>query len=151
MGTVTSEDWRYATLGVEALNRGDVRERTAAFVADGVDEQPRNRTRILSIYARNDFARDPADVSGFPCRSGEMFAEQLAILVEELCVGSLEHPRKLASIFLADVDLVALGVDLEKKFLAAERLEPRRDFSSGRQRETKATMSKTSDARLRST
>lgn len=94
------------------------------FVADDVDEQPRNRTRIVPIYARNGFARHPAAVSGFPCRSGEMFAEQLAILVEELCVGRLELPRKLAGLFLADVDLVALGADLEKKFLAAERLEP---------------------------
>lgn len=63
-----------------------------------------------------------------------MFAEQLAILVEELCVGRLELPRKLAGLLLADVDLVALGADLEEKFLAAERLEPRRDFSSGRQK-----------------
>jgi hypothetical protein len=42
-----------------------------------------------------------------------VLAEQLAILVEELRVGSLEHPSKLAGIFLAGVDLVVLGVNLE--------------------------------------
>jgi len=40
-----------------------------------------------------------------------MFAEGLAVLVEELGVGSLEDPGVLRDVLLAGVDLVALGMD----------------------------------------
>jgi len=69
MRTVTTEDRCYATNSVQALNSGDVREHSA-FVADDVDEQPRNGTGILAIYAGTDFACHPAAIAGFPCRSG---------------------------------------------------------------------------------
>jgi hypothetical protein len=83
-----------------------------------------------------------------------VFAEQLAILAEELGVGSLEHPSKLAGIFLADLDLVALGVNLEKELLAAERLELWGISRPDDKRETKllkATTSRMADTKLRST
>jgi len=53
-------------------------------------------------------------VRGFPGRRGprrKMFAEGLAVLVEELGVGSLEDPGVLRDVLLAGVDLVALGMD----------------------------------------
>src|SRR6266852_1868897 len=60
-----------------------------------------------------------------------MFAEGLAILVEELGVGSLQRPSKLRAVSLAGVDLVALGMDLEKKLFLGGRLDLLWDFLRG--------------------
>ena|ERR1700720_165499 len=108
--------------GVEALDGRYAGEHAAAIVADDVDEKPRNRIGVRRRRVGNGFAGYAAAIVRFPGRSGEMFAEVFAIVVEELGVGSLQRPGELRGVTLAGVDLVALGVDLEKKLFVGGRL-----------------------------
>jgi hypothetical protein len=66
-----------------------------------------------------------------PGRPGGMFAEGFAVLVKELCVGSLQRPSELRSVTLAGVDLVTLRMDPEKKFFAHRWLDLRGDLLRG--------------------
>jgi hypothetical protein len=77
------------------------------------------------------FAGNTAAVARFPGRSGEMFAEGLAILVEKLCIGSLQCPSELPGVTFAGVHLVALRMNLEKKFFICRWLELLRDLLRG--------------------
>ena len=74
---------------------------------------------------------DAAAVIRFPRRSGEMFAEGFAVFVEELGVGSFQRPRKFRGAFLADVDLIALRMNLKKKLFVGRRLELGRNLLRG--------------------
>src|SRR5713101_8449858 len=113
----------FAPFGIETLDGCGAGQHAAAIVADDVDEKPRNRISVRRRRIGNGFAGNTAAVVRFPGRSGEMFAEGLAILVEELGVGSLQRPSELRCVALAGVDLVALGMDLEKKLLIGGWLE----------------------------
>src|SRR5229473_1442394 len=121
----------FAPFGVETLDGCGAGQHAAAIVADDVDEKPRNRIGVRRRRIGNGFAGNTAAVVRFPGRSGEMFAEGLAILVEELGVGSLQRPSKLRAVSLAGVDLVALGMDLEKKLFLGGRLDLLWDFLRG--------------------
>jgi len=78
------------------------------------DEKPWNGIGVRRRRIGNGLAGDTAAVVRFPRRSGEMLAEQFAVFVEELGIGSLQRPSELRGVTLADVDLVALRVDLKK-------------------------------------
>jgi len=128
VGRVAPRSRRFAALGVQALNLGHTREYAVALVAHHLDQQPRYAIRIGRRNSGNGLALHAAAVAGFPRRSDGMLAKRLAILLEELCVGSLQCPGEFRGTFLADVHLVALRVDLEKKLFAGGRLKLRRDF-----------------------
>jgi hypothetical protein len=113
--SVASGRWCFATFGVEALDGCDAGENAAAIVADDVDEKPWNGIGVRRRRIGNGFAGDTAAVARFPGRSGEMFAEEFAILVEELGVGSLQRPSELRGVTLLGVHLAALRMELEKK------------------------------------
>jgi hypothetical protein len=101
--SVASRRWCFAAFGVEALDGCDAGENAAAIVADDVDEKPWNGIGVRRRRIGNGFA------------GGEMFAEEFAILVEELGVGSLQRPSELRGVTLLGVHLVALRMELEKK------------------------------------
>src|SRR4029077_12529463 len=119
---------RFAALGVQALNLCHAREHPVALVAYHVDQQPGNGITIGRRNCGNSLALHAAAIAPFPRRSNGMLAKRLAILVEELRLGSLQRPSELRRTFLADVHLVALRVHPEKKLFAGGRLELRRDF-----------------------
>src|SRR5229473_3767772 len=121
----------FAPFGVETLDGCYAGERAAAIVADDVDEKPRNRLSVGRRRVGNGFAGNTAAVVRFPGRSGEMFTEEFAILVEELGVGSLQGPSELRGVALAGVDLVALRMDLEKKLFVCGWLELLRHLLRG--------------------
>src|SRR5258708_17438544 len=112
----------FAPFGVETLDGCCAGEHAAAIVADDVDEKPRNRLSVGRRRVGNGFAGNTAAVVRFPGRSGEVFAEGFAVLVEELGVGSFQRPGELRGVTLAGVDLIALRVDLEKELLVGGRL-----------------------------
>ena len=57
-----------------------------------------------------------------------MFAERPAILIEELCVRSLERPGELRAVTLTGVNLVALGMNLEENAFPRRWAELFRDL-----------------------
>jgi hypothetical protein len=126
----------FATFGVEALNGGGAGEYASAVVADDVDEQPGNGVGIWRRNVGDGFTGDAAAVVGLPGGPGEMFAEGLAIFVEELSVGRFQLPEKRCGPFFTGVDLVALGVELEEELFVGGRLKLGRDLLGGqRERE----------------
>src|SRR6267143_5589705 len=94
----------FAPFGVETLDGCYAGQHAAAIVADDVDEKPRNRLSVGRRRVGNGFAGNTAAVVRFPGRSGKMFAEEFAILVEELGVGSFQRPGELRGVTLAGVD-----------------------------------------------
>ena len=113
----------FAAFGVEALDGGGVREDAVAFMAGDVNEEPGYGVRVGRVHAGNSFTVDTTGVCGHPGRTGEMFTESVAILVEEVGFGSFEDPRILVAIGLAGVDLVALCVHGEEESLVVGRLK----------------------------
>ncbi len=122
MRSVAARSWGFATLGVQALDACGRRQHAVAIVADDLDEKPGNGIGV-NRHIGDGFASHAASVVCLPGGSGEMFAEGLAMLVEELGVGSLQCPSELRGITLAGVDLVALGMNLEKKAFSGRRLD----------------------------
>src|SRR6266436_1249686 len=87
VGCVAAGGWRFATFGVEALDCRSAREDTGAVMAEDIDQEPRNGIRVGRGRIGNGLAGDAAAVGRFPRGSGEMFAEGLAIFIEELGIG----------------------------------------------------------------
>src|ERR1700686_359742 len=131
VGGIAAGGWRFAAAGVEALNGGGAGEHASTIVADDVDEKPGNGIGVRRWGVGDGFAGDAAAVVGLPSGAGEMFAEGLAIFVEELSVGSFQGPRELCGGAFAGVDLVALGMYLEKKLFIGGGLELLRDLLLG--------------------
>src|SRR5258708_9836721 len=129
----------FAPFGVQTLDGCYAGKHAAAIVADDVDEEPRNRLSVGRRRVGNGFAGNTAAVVRFPGRSGEMPAEEFAILVEELGVGSFQRPSEFPGVALAGVDLIALGMDLEKKLLVGGRLELLRELLRGERERNSGT------------
>src|SRR5712692_1749851 len=137
--SVAAGRWCFATFGVEALDGCGAREHAATIVAEDVDEKPWNGISVRRRRIGNGFAGNTAAVTRFPGRSGEMFTEGFAILVEELGVGSLQGPSELRGVTPAGVDLVALRMDLEKKLFLDGWLDLLRHLLRGnRERKNRA-------------
>src|SRR5712675_1338191 len=101
----------FASFGVEALDGCGAGEHAAAFVGDDVDQEPGNGIWVGRRCVRDGFAGDTAAIAGFPRRPGEMFAEGLSVVVEELRVGGFQRPCELRGVGLADVDLITFRVN----------------------------------------
>jgi hypothetical protein len=116
----------FAALGIKALDGCGAREDAGAFMTDDTDEEPGNGIGIGRGSIGDGFAVDAARVTCEPGGAGEMFAEEVAVGVEEIGIGSFQNPgvlRVFAS--FAGVDLVALGVNGKEELFASGRLELR--------------------------
>jgi hypothetical protein len=123
VGRVTASGRRFATLSIEALNGGGARKYSVALVTDYVDEQPGNGIGIARRSTGHGLTGDTATIASFPGWASEVPAERFSVFVEELRVGGLQSPSELRDTLLADVDLIAFGVDLEKQLFVGGRLE----------------------------
>lgn len=121
----------FASLGVDALDGRGARKDAVSFMTYDVDKQPGNGIGIGRRCIGDGFAEDPAAVGGFPGRSGEMLAKELAVFVEKLSVGCLQCPGEVWTIAFTGVNLIALGVDLHEELFAGGRLELLRDLLWG--------------------
>src|SRR6516162_318066 len=116
VGFVAAAVWRFASPGVEPLDRSDLCQRAfATAMARDRDQQPRDGILVGRGVVGRSFPGDAAAVVGFPRRSAVMLAERLAVLVGKLRVDALQGPSKLCAIRLATVNLRSCGVDLRKK------------------------------------
>jgi hypothetical protein len=121
----------FAALGVQALDGSGTRKDAIAFVADDMNEEPRNGIGIGRGSVRNSFAIDAAGVASQPRGSFEMLAEEIAVGVEEVGVWSFQSPGELGAVGLASVDLIAFGVEGEEELFAGGRLELRGNLLGG--------------------
>jgi hypothetical protein len=131
VGRVATGNGCFATFGVETLDGGDGGEHAGTVVADDVYEKPGDGIGIGRGSVGGGFTCDAAAVVGLPGRPGEMFAEGLAIFVEELGIGRFQLPKKRRGPFFTGVDLVALGVELEEELFVGGRLKLGRDLLGG--------------------
>lgn len=104
---------------VKALDAGDGTHHAGTSVVDGREKEPGNGVGVGGWHASGHFAFHLATVARFPCGAGEMLAHLRAVFADEFGLGSFEGPSAL----LANVDLIAGGVDLEHEVLVAGRLE----------------------------
>jgi hypothetical protein len=111
---VASRRGGLAAFGVDALERGDRNEDACPAVTYDLHQQPWDGASVGGRGVGSGFAGNAATVGGFPRGSGEMFAEWLAVFVEEVRVGLLQRPAKLRAVGFASVDLVALSMDLQE-------------------------------------
>jgi hypothetical protein len=128
---IATRAWRFATFGVDALDGGGSCEDASAFMADDVDEEPGDGIGVGRGSVGDGLAVDATGIAGHPGWPGEMFAEEIAVGVEEVGVGSFENPGILAVIRFAGVDLIAFGVDGEEELFAGGRLESGGDLLGG--------------------
>jgi hypothetical protein len=110
-----------ASLRVKTLDRSNSSEDAFPAVAHHRYQEPRDGVVVGRRRIGCGFSGDAAAVIRFPCGSGVVLAERLAVLVCELRFRTLQRPGELRSAFLAGVDLIALGVDLQKKLFVGRR------------------------------
>jgi hypothetical protein len=125
---VTAGARRLATFRIEALDGSGMREHAVAGVTGNFDEKPGDGFYIRGRNGDGNFADDAAAIVGLPGRSGEMFADELIPNVEELGVGSFQGPVGLPASTFANINLVASGVNLQKKFFVDGGLERLRNL-----------------------
>jgi hypothetical protein len=129
---VTAGGGSFAALGVEALDGRGAGEDAVALVTDDMDEEPGNGVGIRRRGIGDGFSIDAAGVTGHPGWSGEMLAEEIALGVEEVGIGSFQNPGELGTIGFARINLIALGVKSQEELLGSGRLELRGDLLRGR-------------------
>jgi hypothetical protein len=125
---IATVGWRLPTVCVELLDSRGAREYAIAIVANNLDEKPRNGISIGRTRCDSDFAIHSAAVFRLPARSSGMLARRLALIIEELRIGSFESPIKLRRFTFAGVNLIPSRVELNDKLLVDWRPKERRDL-----------------------
>jgi hypothetical protein len=123
VGGVAAFCGRFAVVSVHALNGRDVEKQTVSGAADDMDEKPRNRVGIGRVDVGDGFTGDLAAIGQLPTGTGEMAADDFALIIFQFRVGRFERPRELAiGSGLAGVDLRSGRVSEQHDVLAGRSL-----------------------------
>ena len=96
VGFVAALGGRFATVGIQTLNGGYVREQAISGMCHRVYAQPWNGIGIVGVHVRRGFAGYLAAVFQFPGGAGGMASYYLAVGIFQFCVGRFQGPTELA-------------------------------------------------------